>query len=78
GRDHVDIIEALLAAGADINTADQRGVTPLMYAVSEEKINAVQTLLRGNADVSRVDNKGATALDMAEHIGSKPIIAILQ
>ena len=53
----------LLALGADVNSKDQYGQTPLMYAVSEGgNPNLVDSLLREGADVNAQSADGWTAL----------------
>jgi hypothetical protein len=46
-----DVIDVLLAAGADANKRNWFGKTPLMYAVSERNLSGVQALLRAGAEV---------------------------
>ncbi len=55
-------IKPLLAAGADINTRDSRGVSALNKAVSNDKCEAVTTLLKYEAHIEAVDVDGDTAL----------------
>jgi ankyrin repeat protein len=60
------ILEALVAAGADVNAANNLGQTPLMYAASETTNPAVITFLLGaGADpVARTPDE-AFAVDYA-------------
>lgn len=74
------IIESLLAKGADVNAADKYGITPLMNAVRSNNVEAVKLLLEKNADMNaqvledKIDpagghtiaSKGETALKIAE------------
>src|SRR4029453_14572464 len=45
GPRHTETVRLLLAAGADPNLADSRGVTPLSHA-QNRRFNAITTLLR--------------------------------
>ena len=56
------IILILIRSGADVNTADKRGQTPLMAACQERNIDAVQILLEHGANVNSRSPKGNTAL----------------
>ncbi len=47
-----EIVELLLAAGADVNAVDSVGTTPLGWAVGLGKMENVRCLLRAGADVS--------------------------
>ena len=58
-------MEALLDAGADVNSANVSGTTSLMIASAEPNIRAVNWLLDEGADVNKVDNKGNSALTFA-------------
>ena len=49
---HVGVIEALIGAGAEINTRSKAGFTPLLFAVREGKAGAVRTLLKAGASVN--------------------------
>jgi ankyrin repeat protein len=49
---HVDVLEALIEAGADFKTALNSGFTPLLFAVREGRIAAVKTLLKAGANVN--------------------------
>jgi ankyrin repeat protein len=69
--------EALLQAGCDINAADSKGRTPLMYAVRYQRPTAVRLLLEHGANTKAKDKSGLTALDLAKQFGNKEIIARL-
>ncbi len=58
----VDIVPALLAAGADVNVADNVGMTPLAYAAVNGNLNAIQLLLERGADVNIADHNGMSPL----------------
>lgn len=64
--DRTDVVEALLAEGVDVNTANQSGVTALMRVVDDSTLDA---LLNAGADVNRKDGAGFTALMWAAVTG---------
>jgi len=65
------VIKQLIAAGANINTADEsRRSTPLMWAASSGSLDAVQMLIRAGAIIDAKDKEGKTAL-MWTQIGSE-------
>lgn len=74
---NIDIIEALIKDGADINSHNQEGVSPLMAAVSAGQIEVVNKLLECQANVNAKDISGNTALIYGALNGNSEIIEIL-
>ena len=54
-----------MLAGADVNQADMRGITPLGVAVGFNRIAIVEALLEAGADVEKPDGRGNTVLHYA-------------
>lgn len=63
-EDAPTIFEAL-RLGADVNSADLEGYTPLMYAANLGLVNNVKTLLAHGADPGRKSKRGETAASLA-------------
>ena len=62
----VDAVDMLLYLGADPNTSNERGLTPLMVAcLGEVKIKIAKLLLQARANVNQQSNNGHTALMLA-------------
>jgi uncharacterized protein len=57
-----DVIDALLAAGADPNRRNAFGKTALMYAVQERNLPGVRRLLQAGADVDAATTVGESCL----------------
>jgi hypothetical protein len=76
----LELMKTLLAAGADANAQDARGLTPLMAVVASDRADArvVKALLAAGADVSSKDLDGETALDWALKFGDPAILAALR
>jgi ankyrin repeat protein len=65
-----DVIKALLAAGVKADeTEETSGQTALMWAASEDHLEAVKTLLAAGADVRKLSHKNETALFFAVRTG---------
>ena len=77
--DRVDprMIQVLLDAGADLNAADTRGATPLMWASAVASVTTVRLLLEKGADASAKDVDGRAAEDWARHEGRGDIVRLL-
>ena len=74
-----DIIEYLLAAGADVNSRNYDGQTALMMASGMTgDASVLELLLRYHADRAAKDHKGMTALAIAQQSQRDDKIAILK
>ena len=62
---HLEIVQALLAAGADVNAIIERGFTALIVASSRGHLEIVLALLAAEADVNARTENGFTALTAA-------------
>src|SRR5262245_788875 len=69
--------ETLLNAGCDVNAADNKGRTPLIYAVASERREVVNLLMKRGANISAKDHNGESALDWAIKSGNEEIIRLL-
>jgi len=66
-----DIILALLKAGADIESMNGDGHTPLLCAVLMDRLDTVQLLISKKADVNATAPNGDTPLSLAKE-ATKP------
>lgn len=72
------VIDALLAAGADIEGKNNSGYTPLAVAASSGgRIDTLRRLIAANADVNAELHGGSTALSMASARSSGVAVDIL-
>jgi ankyrin repeat protein len=78
GSSNTQVMELLLAAGAEVNIRDNFGNTPLQYASVTRNVKAVELLLANKADVNVRNGKHETPLDRAERIGSPAVVDLLQ
>nr|PNR52933.1 hypothetical protein PHYPA_009308 [Physcomitrium patens] len=62
---HVEMCEALLEAGADIEATDRMLQTPLMHSVICDNRRVAFLLIRNEADVDAEDKEGYTVLGRA-------------
>jgi serine/threonine protein kinase/ankyrin repeat protein len=81
GRRNDNVVESigelLLNAGCDVNAADNKGRTPLMYAAASERSEVVNLLLNRGANARAKDHNGESALDWAIKSGNNTIIMLL-
>jgi ankyrin repeat protein len=77
---HADVAQAasLLDQGAVIDARDEAGRTPLMLAVTENRLEIVRLLLARGADPNAADNTGRTPLQQATKRNLQEVAALLQ
>jgi serine/threonine protein kinase/ankyrin repeat protein len=68
---------ALLDAGCDVDAADSKGRTPLMYAVAFDRSKVVDLLLKRGANVDAKDHYGDSALSWAMKSGNDQVFKLL-
>ena len=71
-RDNTEVMEFLLASGANVNAVDTNGCTPLFWTTTFSRPERVKVLLAAGAHVNLWNNNGRTPLDnaLAEGYGS--------
>lgn len=82
-RGYLEVIKLLVQFGADPDTVDARGWSPLMYASSEGRTAVVEWLLRafrrfGQLRLERADRAGHTALQLAASGGHHQCVRALR
>jgi cytohesin len=70
-------VKALLSAGANVDTANRYGVTPLAQASTNGNAQIVEALLKAGADANTFQAEGQTALMSAARSGSADAVKIL-
>jgi len=74
---HTEIVQLLIAKGADVNAKDEDGFTALMNASAYRHKEVVQLLLANKADVNAKTRQGFTALSIASRNGYNDIRELL-
>ncbi len=74
---HKDKVRDLLYVGADPNTTDDYGVTPLMFAVQSGNYDLVEFLIERGANVNAYPHNGNTALHAAVQAANDSIAELL-
>ncbi|NWV18800.1 KANK3 protein, partial [Origma solitaria] len=73
-----EMVEALLACGADVNLQDEEGSTALMCACEHGRVETVKLLLaQPTCDISIVDSDGNNAAAIALEAGHSDIATLL-
>jgi ankyrin repeat protein len=76
-RGYISEIDRLIALGADVNTETQTGVTPLIFAVLNNREDAVNALLKYNPVLDKVTSSYETPLLIAVKNNNLEISEIL-
>jgi ankyrin repeat protein len=74
---HEDVVDILLAAGADIHAVNSYGQSPVYWAVRERLMRTVEALHARGADLARPDSSGWTPLHWAAADGFDDMIRFL-
>ena len=69
-RGDTDAVEALLAAGADVNEPRGDGATALHWAAYGDRLDMAASLIEAGANVAARNRAGVTALSLAAEAGS--------
>lgn len=77
GSANVDIVTALLAHGADIESKNNWGRTPLLQAIISNRRQSFDILLRADANVNALDARSMSPLHWAAKTGHVDMIEIL-
>jgi ankyrin repeat protein len=76
-RDALDVVDLLLAAGANPKAANRYGVTPLSLAATNGNARIAERLLRGGADPNTALPGGETVLMTAARTGDVAVLKAL-
>lgn len=72
-----DAVKNLVIAGADINEKS-KGMTPLMHAARQNRVQVVKLLLSQGAEVDSQSKYGYTALDYAKMSGATESLELIK
>ena len=73
-----DTIQLLLEKGANVNTANSKGITPLMYACMKGHLEVAWLLIDKGANVNALASRSTTALMYASSGDRKKKLAVVQ
>lgn len=77
-KGNVNVVQALVKSGVNVNVRTLTGKTPLMAASYKGYADVVQMLLNAGAEPNARDSEGTAALDVARHRGYSRIVAYLK
>ena len=76
-RNHPDVVEVLIDAGADIEVKDEKGRSRLLRASCLGHLDIAKVLVEAGADVCVTDNKGCACLALASYMGHTETVRYL-
>ena len=74
----VDSVKSLIEKGADVNTENDWGCTPLHYAADSGYVDIAKLLIEHGADVNAKDSDGWTPLHYALKNGHTDVAELLK
>ena len=75
---HVDVVEILLAAGADPNARQSGGWTPLHSGAHNGDVATVALMITAGADLEAESDDGASVLALARESGDAATLAVIR
>lgn len=75
-KENIDMVEALISVGVDVNELDGAGMTALVFAANKNNIRIVQLLRRAGARIEIVNNN-LSGLMMAARNSSLELIQVM-
>jgi uncharacterized protein len=76
-QERLDTVQALLAAGANVNAKNRYGATPLLLAATVGNATITQALLKARADVRVIVPETGSVLMAAARTGNPEVIKLL-
>ncbi|KAH8978250.1 ankyrin repeat-containing domain protein [Lactarius hatsudake] len=73
----LEVAKLLIEDGADVNSRDAHGLTPLHIASACGKLHVIRLLLDHNADLHARQRNQRTALDLASYNGHLEVVELL-
>lgn len=73
-----EVARWLIDKGANVNTPDAYGQTPLMGSVIHGDIRLIKLLLQKGADINPISRNGRTAFSIANSKGDPALVKLLQ
>ena len=73
----LDRVKELVSGGADVNSKNRMGMTPLVVAALNNRTAVCEFLIANGADLNAKDGQGRTALYLAVERGNKDLIELL-
>jgi len=77
GIGFINVVEELLARGADLHKANEDGCTPLFSAARNGHVSLVVFFLDHGANVNQLSNNGLSALHFAAALGYIDVVKVL-
>ena len=74
---HADVVQVLIDAGADIETKNARGLSPLLLASHSGALTTVKMLVKAGADVRAAEDRRKTCLILAAYNGHTDTVRYL-
>ena len=74
----VRMVRSCLSSGADVNTTEIVGLTPLQIAMRNNHPNVIAELLNWDIDITAADGCGITILHWACWMGATELVSVLR
>ncbi|OQR80629.1 hypothetical protein ACHHYP_17402 [Achlya hypogyna] len=76
-KGYVQIVQALIAAGANVDRANKSGWTPINSAANRGELSVVEQLIAAGADINQANESGWTPLYVAASKSNLPVVKAL-
>ena len=72
--EYVDVVERLLAGGANVNKVDKLGLAPLHFAAAKNYLKIVKLLVKNGASIHLLGHRGESPFTLQHYLATSRLL----